>query len=69
MTAKRYHKLFRSEMTRLMMGKPGAAQCIKVAATASPFRKDGTGTVKSYEEMWTALRSAFTYPGNVPPVK
>lgn len=66
MTRKRYQKLFRSEMTKLMHGKTGAAQCIKAAATnnASIWQND-----KSYLEMWTALRSAFTYPGNVPPVR
>lgn len=69
MTAKRYHKLFRSEMAKLMAGKTGAAQCIKAAATANPFRKDGTTIANSYGEIWAALRSAFTYPGNVPPVR
>ena len=66
MTRKRYQKLFRSEMTKLMLGKPGAARCIKAAATnnASIWQNG-----KSYLEMWTALRSAFTYPGNVPPVR
>ena len=69
MTAKRFHKLFRSEMTKLMAGKPGAGECIRAAANANPFREDGSSNVKSYQEMWTALRSAFTYPGNVPPLK
>lgn len=68
MTAKRFHKLFRSEMTKLMAHKEGAAMCIKAAATANPFRKDGT-SVKSYQEMWSALRSVYTYNGNVPPIK
>lgn len=52
MTAKRYHKLFRSEMTKLMAHKPGAAECIKrrqppihsertAQAFLSPIRKCG----------------------------
>lgn len=69
MTSKRYHKLFRSEMTKLMAHKPGAAMCIRAAATVTPFRKNGTSKVKSYQEMWTALRFAFTYLDNVPPLK
>lgn len=69
MTSKRYHKLFRSEMTKLMAHKPGAAMCIRAAATANPFPQDGTSNAKSYQDMWTALRSVFTYPGNVPPLK
>lgn len=67
MTRKRYQKLFRSEMTKLMKGKPGAAHCIKAAAKARPRRADGA--VIPYQEMWTALRSSYTYPGNIPPVK
>lgn len=67
MTRKRYQKLFRSEMTKLMAGKPGAASCIKAAATARPKRADGTQI--PYQEMWTALRSAYTYEGNIPPLK
>lgn len=69
MRAKRYHKLFRSEMTKLMVHKPGAAKCIKAAATVNPFRTDGTSVAKSYQEVWTALRAVFTYPSNVPPLK
>jgi len=69
MTRKRFQKLFRSEMTKLMAHKDGAAKCIKHAATnrASVWGKEWAG--KSYLEAWTLLRSAFTYPGNVPPVK
>lgn len=66
MTKKRYQKLFRSEMTKLMAHKDGAARCIRAAAnnTAANFQKP-----MSYLECWTALRSAFTYPGNIPPAK
>lgn len=69
MTRKRFQKLFRSEMTKLMAHKDGAAKCIKFAAraNASAWGNDWKG--KSYLEAWTILRSAFTYPGNVPPVK
>lgn len=67
MTAKRYHKLFRSEMSKLMAHKPGANQCIRAAATARPHRADGN--VIPYGEMWAALRAVYTYPGNIPPVK
>ena len=66
MTRKRFQKLFRSEMTKLMAHKNGAAQCIRAAAnaTASNFRGP-----KSYQECWDAVRCAYTYPGNIPPVK
>lgn len=66
MTRKRFQKLFRSEMTKLMAHKDGAGNCIRAAATAtaSNFRN-----CNSYLEVWTALRNAYTYPGNVPPVK
>lgn len=69
MTRKRYQKLFRSEMTKLMAHKEGAAQCIKHAATnkASSWGEPFTG--KSYLEAWTALRTCYIYPGNVPPVR
>lgn len=67
MTRKRYQKLFRSEMTKLMAGKPGAAGCIKAAARSRPRRVDGS--LIPYQEMWTALRSAYTYGDNVPPIK
>ena len=66
MTRKRFQKLFRSEMAKLMAHKDGAGKCIKTAAnaTASNFKN-----CNSYLECWMALRSAFTYIGNVPPVK
>lgn len=67
MTRKRFQKLFRSEMTKMMCGKLGAAECIKAAATSRPRRDDGT--VIPYAEMWTALRPSFTCGGNKPPVK
>lgn len=65
MTRKRFQKLFRSEMTKLMAHKNGAGNCIKAAAkaTASNFKN-----CNSYLECWTAVRPAFTYYGNVPPV-
>lgn len=69
MTRKRFQKLFRSEMTKLMHGKPGAAKCIKHAATNSASIWANGWKGKSYLEAWTILRSAYTYPGNVPPVK
>lgn len=52
MTKKRYHKLFRAAMTRLMAGYPGAGKCIKAAATADPIRN---GAYKSYAEAWDGL--------------
>lgn len=66
MTKKRFQKLFRSEMTKLMAHKNGAAQCIRAAAnaTAKNFQKP-----MSYQECWTAVRNAYCYPGNVPPEK
>jgi hypothetical protein len=69
MTRKRFQKLLRSEMTKLMAHKAGAAKCIKHAArnSASAWTNDWEG--KSYLEAWTALRSVYTYPGNVPPIK
>lgn len=69
MTAKRYHKLFRSEMSKLMAHKPGANMCIKAAATIRPFRADGTSVAKSYQEVWDAIRSVFTYGDNIPPIR
>ena len=69
MTRKRFQKLFRSEMTKLMAHKPGAGKCIKHAASnrADVWGNDWKG--KSYLEAWTILRSCYTYPGNVPPVQ
>lgn len=69
MTRKRYQKLFRSEMTKLVKGQTGAAMCIRAAATkrAADWGNDWKG--KSYLEAWTLIRTAFTYPGNVPPIK
>ena len=67
MTAKRYHKLFRSEMTKLMGHKTGANMCIKGAATIRPFLEDGTSVAKSYQEVWDSLRPVFSYNGNNPP--
>lgn len=69
MTKKRFQKLFRSEMTKLMAHKDGAAKCIKFAATnnASIWTNGWEG--KSYLEVWAVLRSAYIYPGNVPPVR
>ena len=69
MTRKRYQKLYRSEMTKLMAHKKGAGMCIKFAANnnASVWANEWKG--KSYFEAWTALRVAFTYPGNVPPIR
>lgn len=46
-----------------MAYKEGAAACIRAAATATPFPG------RSYAESWNALRAAFTYGGNVPPIK
>lgn len=69
MTRKRYQKLFRSEMTKLLAGKPGAAKCIRFAATKRAGDWGNGWKGKSYLEAWTELRAAFTYPGNVPPVK
>lgn len=66
MSRKRFQKLFRSEMTKLMAHKCGAAQCIKTAATSNASNWQNR---KSYLEIWTAMRSVFTYLGNVPPVK
>lgn len=69
MTRKRFQKLFRSEMTKLMAHKEGAAKCIKFAAknNASVWANEWKG--KSYLEAWTILRSVYIYPGNVPPEK
>lgn len=66
MTRKRFQKLFRSEMTKLMAHKDGAAICIRAVATAtaSNFKN-----CNSYLEMWAAVRKAYIYPGNVPPIK
>lgn len=69
MKRKRFQKLYRSEMTKLMAHKEGAAKCIKFAARnkASVWTNGWEG--KSYLEAWTILRSVYTYPGNVPPAK
>lgn len=69
MTRKRFQKLFRSEMTKLMAHKEGAAKCIKHAATNNAGVWTNGWEGKSYLEAWTILRSAFTYSGNVPPVR
>lgn len=66
MTRKRYQKLFRSEMTKLMAHKEGASQCIRAAATNNAAVWQNW---KSYLEAWTALRTAFIRPGNIPPEK
>lgn len=69
MTRKRFQKLFRSEMTKLMSGKPGAGKCIMHASRNSVSAWADEWKDKSYLEAWTCLRSCYTYPGNVPPIK
>lgn len=65
MTKKRFHKLLRSEMSKLMSGNPGVAGiCIRAAANASLNQ-----TISSYYDMWQQFRPVFTYRDNVPPVK
>lgn len=69
MTRRRFQKLFRSEMTKLMAHKEGAGKCIKHAASnnASIWTNGWEG--KSYLEAWTILRTVYIYPGNIPPIK
>ena len=69
MTRKRYQKLLRSEMTKLMEGRPGASEWIRLAAKTRAGDWVGDLKGRSYIEAWTMLRKAFTYSGNVPPIK
>lgn len=66
MTAKRYHKLCRAEMTKLMRNSKGAGICIRAAAASNPFK---LGVYTSYAAAWAALRVAFTYGDNTPPIR
>lgn len=54
MTKKRYHKLFRALMTKMMSGYPSAGRCIRAAATADPINNGGK--FKSYAEAWESLK-------------
>lgn len=66
MTRKRYQKLFRSEMSKLMKGKKLAGRCIQVASKAKPVGFSG-GQYSSYKEAWDALRACFITNDNIPP--
>lgn len=55
MTKKRFNKLFRALMTKMMTGYPTAGRCIRAAATADPIHKEGA-KFKSYAEAWESLK-------------
>lgn len=59
MTRKRYQKLFRSEMTKLMQHREGAGMCIQAAANAIL-----TNNYNSYQEAWDTIRVCFIRPNN-----
>lgn len=59
MTRKRYQKLLRSEMTKLMQYQKGAGMCIQTAANATL-----TNNYNSYQEAWDAIRVCFIRPNN-----
>lgn len=61
MTRKRFQKLFRSEMTKLMQHCEGGGECIRMAANAdlNNFKK-----CSSYQEAWNAVRVCFITPNN-----
>ena len=59
MTRKRYQKLFRSEITKLMQYKKGAGMCIRAAANATL-----TNSYNSYQEAWDAIRVCFIRTNN-----
>ncbi len=56
MTAKRFHKLCRAEMTIFLKDSTDIGMFIYSAAHANPFL---SGKYKSYQEAWDALRSLF----------
>lgn len=57
MTAKRYHKLFLAEMSKLMAGNPKAGMVLKSCRTATP--KWDTVPGRSYQGAWNKLRPMF----------
>lgn len=67
MTRKRYQKLFRSEITKLMKGKELAGRCIQAASKAKPVDFFG-GQYSLYKEAWDAVRACFITDNNIPPI-
>lgn len=66
MTKKRFQKLFRSEMTKLMQHRNMAGTCIKAAANSS--LKDFE-QYDSYQKAWSKIRTVFINPKNeIPPL-
>ena len=59
MTRKRYQKLLRSEMTKLMQHQKSAGMCIRVAANATL-----TNNYNSYQEAWDTIRVCFIRSNN-----
>lgn len=61
MTRKRFQKLFRSEMTKLMQRQERGEECIRLVANAdlNNFKEYG-----SYQEAWNAIRVCFIRPNN-----
>ena len=72
MTAKRFRKLFYSEVAKCMKSQtydaPGLytkGQLLKAVRNVSKTRNKAY----SYAEQWAAIRPCYTYGDNVPPVK
>lgn len=58
MTKKRFHKLFYSEISKLMKGNPKAGQVMKNALTCTPvWEKIPEGP--NYQAAWDMVRKAF----------
>lgn len=57
MTAKRYHKLFRAEMSKLMKGNENANAVIRNAASCTPIWDKVPG--RSYQGAWDMVRKVF----------
>jgi hypothetical protein len=61
MTQKRFQKLFRSEMTKLMQHQEGAGVCIRSAANAT---LNNFNNYNSYQKAWDSIRVLFIRPNN-----
>lgn len=65
MTRKRFQKLFRSEMTKLMQHQSGAGGCIRCVANATI---NNFNNCNSYQKAWNAVRACFITDNNIPPI-
>lgn len=65
MTRKRFQKLFRSEVTKVMHHQKCAGACIRCAANTTI---NNFNNCNSYQKAWDAVRVYFITDNNIPPI-